>query len=226
MPQLYNLACRLHVTAGDDRPERDLARAKAMEPGRRLLREDPATTVFSADHDDYLTRHFGRLEIEVIAHFVGHTETAVAYRARRLGLRRAARHWELAKVMDWLGVDGPTLRDWGVELHRCCDRRGRVRTILVESTDLARALVRGGCWQRLVARGADQFFIREIIESVLSVQKHGAPWERLWVSHGHVCLNPFSSPSFGLFYSGDDPKMTGADLDPSEISPEQIHLLR
>lgn len=226
VPQLYNLACRLGVTAGENRPERDQARAAALDPSRRFLREDPKQTVFSESDNGYLERHFGQVEVEVIAHFTGHTETAIAYQARKLGLRRAARHWDMVKVLDWLGIDGATLKAWGVTPHHCCDRSGRVRIILLEAEEIARALVRGGCWQRLVARGADQFFIREVIESYLEIRQGKADWERTWVSHGHTCLNPFAGLSFGLFYSGDDPKMLGADLEPTELSREQIHLLR
>lgn len=225
-PQLYNLACRHRVTAGEDRPEREASRQAAIDPKRRELRENPDTIVWTRDDDDYLTRSFGRVEIEVLAHFTGHTETAIAHRARHLGLRKAARHWDVERVSDWLGMTAPEIAAMGVDLHRCCDQRGRMRIVLVETAQLGRALARGGRWQRLVARGADRFFIREVIEATLAERNGEDPWDPMWVSHGHTCINPFSGLSFGLFYAGDDPKLTGANFTVEELSPANIHLLR
>lgn len=225
-PQLYNLACRHRVTAGEDRPEREASRRAALDPARRTRRENPDTIVWSADDDAYLTRSFGRVEIEVLAHFTGHTETAIAHRARELGLRKAARHWDVERVAAWLGVDIADIAQMGVDLHRCCDRQGRTRITLVETVQLGRALARGGRWQRLVAAGADRFFIREVIEATLAEHRGEGEWDAMWVSHGHTCLNPFSGLSFGLFYAGDDPKLTGANFTLADVSPQNVHFLR
>lgn len=229
--RLYNLASRLKATSvASNEDNRLAARAAALDPSRLAEREDPRGTRFSAENDRYLATWFGRQEIEIIAMQIGHTEIATAYRARVLGLRRAVRHWELRHVLAWLGMDRATFdAELGVPVLECCDRYARVKIRLVDSAALTRRLVTGGCWQRLRAKGQlegremDMFFIHELIESAVS-QRNGIESDALWVSHGHICLNPLAPLSFGHFYGGDDPRIAAVcELTPEQISPNQVY---
>jgi hypothetical protein len=76
-------------------------------------------------------------------------------------------------------------------------------------------------WKELVdVYGADKFFIKDVVESVVAMQRNEANWEpNCWVSHGHTCLNPFSDTCFSWFYDGYDDKMAGFDLDPRDLAP-------
>lgn len=225
--KLYNLASRLKVTQhpGSEGRESDALRSvvdRAFAPERLLVREDPSECVFTSDDDDYLHRHFGRQHLAVMALHCNHTESAMTWRARKLGLRQPVRWWDLERVTAWLGMSGPALSRAGVHLYRCCDQRGRVRIVLVDAVELVNMLLDGGMWQSLVARGADQFFIRELIDAQLQVNRGQAEWEPTWVSHSHTCLNPFSSLSFGLFYDGSDDKLLGADFTPADLDPRRV----
>lgn len=226
LARLYNLASRLKVTAVADNEARlSAAVDEAMRPERRRLREDPRSTVFTAENDRYLTTWFGRQAIEIIALQIGHTEIATAYRARQLGLRRPARHWELRRVLAWLDIDLSGLTEMGVPVLDCCDRFARVKIQLVEGEALRRALIRGGRWQRLKQLGndIDLFFMKELIEAGLALRE-GAEPEALWVSHGHTCLNPLAPLSFGHFYNGDDRWISVVcELTPEETSPSQVY---
>ena len=95
--KLYNLASRLGAT-GKEGAERH-SYAVAREEERLLVREDPATTVFSSEADQYLRAEFGRRAAFVIAFHLHHTETAILYRARHLGLRRPVKYWD---IFPWL----------------------------------------------------------------------------------------------------------------------------
>jgi hypothetical protein len=82
--KLYNLASRLGAAG---RAASDAAGERARGAST-LVRTHPAQTVFTAAQDAYLRREFGRRSVEVIAYHLGHSEPAIAYRARRLALRR------------------------------------------------------------------------------------------------------------------------------------------
>jgi len=229
--KLYNLASRLGVTqrqgeAFADHNHVQEAQAVALDPQRLQLREDPGSCEFTDRDDAYLRRHFGRLPLGVIAFQRNHTEVAMAYRARRLGVRGFAHYYELQHVVAWLSISAPQLRARGVAVHPCCNRRGEVTAVLVSTLDLARAVMRDGWWRELSAGGADRFFLGELIESAAA--DAGAFEEDIWVSHGHTCLCPFAGLSYGLFYRGDDPKLTqmiGTGLTPEDLHPRRIHLL-
>lgn len=237
--KLYNLASRLGVTRAYD----DWYDGSKPDPtglcydprdDEELLkdREDPATTVFTAADDDYLRRHFGQQHLEQIAFMRDHTETAMAYRARKLGLRRAARYWDAWKVAAWLGLERRELKALctrlNVPLHECCDRQGQSRIWLLEAEDIYKLLLHNQLWKQLIAsKDADRWFIREILEATDAVKKGQLEYETsIWRSHGHTCLNPFSALCFGFFFTEDDPKMIGAHLTPADLSPRAIlHLI-
>jgi hypothetical protein len=152
------------------------------------------------------------------------TETAVAYRARQLGLRNIPKYYDLKKVAPWLGLSHRSvllLAKRGLEVHPCTDSNGRLCITLISTTSLARVLLKDRFWKLLADRyGADKFFIKDIVESVVALQKGEANWEpNCWVSHGHTCLNPFSEACFGLFFDGYDDKMAGYELDPRDLAP-------
>jgi hypothetical protein len=226
--KLYNLASRIDATrphagstddwAADDgySPERDYARL--------YLRDDYEAIEWTEDDDRVMVDHFGKTRIEELGVFLSRSETAVAYRARVLGLRNIPKYYDIKKVAPWLGIrvsDLLQLKRFGLEVFPCCDARGTVQITLVSTTSLARALLFRGLWKRLVDKfDADEIFIRDIIESIVDLQKGEAVWEpNPWVSHGHTSLNPYSSTCFGLFFDGHDSKMVGDDLDPRDLSP-------
>jgi hypothetical protein len=228
--KLYNLASRLLAT----RPHANSASEWVGEPegydatedeSRLWLRDDISSLFWDADDDRYLREHFGKTFIEAIGFMLNRTETACAYRARQLGLRAIPKHYDSRKVAAWLGLSERELgllSKIGLELHPCTDSTGYVQITLISTTSLARVLLKDRFWQRLVdKRDADEFFIRDVIESIAQLQREEAVWEpNAWVSHGHTCLNPFSETCFGLFYDGYDDKMSGAELEPSDLAPE------
>jgi hypothetical protein len=232
LQKLYNLASRLkstrgHATTHADWTAEDEQRYDAKEDVSRLkLRDDPDTLAWSAEDDRYLRDAWGETFIEQIAYMLNRTETAVAYRARELGLRNVPKYYDAKKVMMWLGLRPKeliALTKRGLELFPCCDRKGKVRITLVSTTSLARVLLRDNFWHKLVdLRNADRFFIKDIIESMVAIQNGDASWEpNCWVSHGHTCLNPYAEASFGWFFDGydRDPQACGLDLDPRDLSP-------
>lgn len=225
--KIYNLASRLGATRPHANSQQELTTDIGYDPtqdmARLFLRDDPDKP-WSKDDDRYLREHFGRTFIEAIGVFLNRSETAVAYRARQLGLRNVPKYYDVRKVAPWLGLslqDFFLLTRLGLELFPCTDRHGKLKITLVSTTSLARVLVYKRLWKRLVdKRDADIIFIRDIIESVAELQKGEAIWEpNPWVSHGHTCLNPFSEACFGWFYDGNDPGMAGEDLDPRDLHP-------
>lgn len=228
--RLYNLASRLKATSVASNEDVIVAaREAAMDPARRRLREEPRGLVFGPEADRYITRWWGRQEIEIIGMQTGHTEIAVAFRARQLGLRRPVRHWQLGHVIDWLDIDRPTFDQLGLPVLVCCDRFARPRIELIDAEVLAHFLTKGGRWQRMHAqlkaagRNMDLFFIHEVVGASLDLRR-GAEPEALWVSHGHICLNPLAPLSFGHFYSGEDPRIAAVcELTPEQTSPDQIY---
>jgi len=225
LEQLYNLANRMAITR---RPLEDLTDLSdgadpAFAPERLLLREDPDLATPDADGIDYLTRHFGRLYIEQIAFHIGHSETLVMYLARTMGLRRFCRHWEASKVMAWLGRSEEELTARGVDFYRCLDRRGREAITLISSTSLLRSLDAPGGYEWLHSSDADACFLRELEEMLDAIRTGDAEFEAgRWVSHGHVCLNPWGGVSFGLFDDGTDHKIPARDLHPSDLTAEAL----
>jgi hypothetical protein len=227
--KLYNLASRLvatrpHTNSHVEWSGEDAAYDATRDDSRLYLRDDPDKLSWSADDDRYLREHFGRTFVEAIGFMLNRTETAVSYRARELGLRNIPRYYDAKKVAAWLGIsmrDLLLLSRRGLDIFPCTDRYGKLKITLVSTTSLARVLLRDRLWKRLVDKfDADQFFVKDIIESIVALQREEAVWEpNSWVSHGHVSLNPFSEACFGWFYDGHDRKMAGADLDPRDLSP-------
>ena len=230
--KIYNLASRLEATRPHANSQQELTSDVGYDPTkdttRLFLRDDPDRP-WSEDDDRYLREHFGRTFIEAIAVFLNRSETAVAYRARKLGLRNVPKYYDAGKVAPWLGLslqDFFLLEKVGLEIFPCTDRHGRLRITLVSTTSLARVLLYKRLWKWLVdRRDADLIFIlifiRDVLESIAELQKGKAIWEpNPWVSHGHTCLNPFSEACFGWFYDGNDDKMAGADLDPRDLHPQ------
>lgn len=226
--KIYNLASRLEATRPHANSQQELTSDvgydATKDTTRLFLRDDPENLVWTEDDDRYLREHFGRTFIEEIGVFLNRSETAVAYRARQLGLRNVPKYYDVRKVAPWLGLslqDFFLLERLGLEIFPCTDRHGRIKVTLVSTTSLARVLLRGRLWKRLVdKRDADLIFIRDVLESIAELQKGKAIWEpNPWVSHGHTCLNPFSETCFGWFYNGNDDKMAGEDLDPRDLHP-------
>jgi hypothetical protein len=228
--KLYNLASRLLATRPHSGSENDWAIEEAgydasQDLTRLYLRDDPDQLTWNADDRRYLSEHFGRTFIEDIAFFLNRTETAVAYEARRMGLRNVPKYYDAAKVAPWLGISMSNLLKFsrlGLDIFPCCDRYGKLKITLISTTSLARFLLRDRLWRNLVDRyDADLFFIRDVIESAVELQKGNTVWEPdPWVSHGHTCLNPFADLSFGWFYHGRERAMDGLEeLDPRDLAP-------
>lgn len=224
LEQLYNLANRMSITR---RPLEDLTDLSsgsdpAFAPERLALR-DAWDAMPDADGVEYMTRHFGRLYIEQIAFHVGRSESLVMYRARQMGLRRFCRYWEAGKVTAWLDRSEEELAERGVDFYRCLDRRGAVAITLVSSTSLLRLIDQTDCLAWIRQANADRFFVAELEEMLAAVRGEVAEFEAgRWVSHGHVCLNPWGGVSFGLFDDGTDHKIPARDLHPSDLTAEAL----
>lgn len=229
LQKLYNMASRIDATRAHAGSTEDWMADDGYDAtqdwSRLYLRDDPETLTWSEDDDRFLNEHYGKTKIEEIGVFLNRSETAVAYRVRELGLRNVPKYYDIRKVAPWLGLkvsDVLLLTRMGLEAFPCCDPSGQIRITLVSTTSLARTLLRGRLWKRLVDKyDADEFFVRDIIESIVALQKEEAVWEPSpWVSHGRVSLNPYSETCFGLFYDGFDEKMAGDDLDPRDLHPD------
>ena len=228
--KLYNLASRLlatrpHANSANEWVGEEDGYDATEDISRLYLRDNPGTLEWLDDDDRYLREHFGKTFLESIAFMLNRTETACAYRARQLNLRSIPKYYDQRKVAAWLGLspsDMKVLHKRGLELYPCTNSHGQVKITLISTTSLARVILRDQLWKHLVdRRDADIFFIRDVVESILSLQKSETSWEQNpWVSHGHTCLNPFSDACFGWFYDGFDEKMAGADLDPADLTPE------
>lgn len=229
--KLYNLASRLLATrphSGSDNEwtAEDSGYDASADRSRLYLRDDPDALQWTPDDKRYLKEHFGKTFVEDIAFFLNRTETSVAYQARKMGLRNIPKYYDAAKVASWLGVSSKSLLSLsrvGLDVFPCVDRKGQLQITLVSTTSLARVLLRQRFWKLLVDRyDADLYFIRDVIESVVDLQKGKAVWEPdPWVSHGHTCLNPFADLSFGWFYHGRERAMEGLEnLDPRDLSPQ------
>jgi hypothetical protein len=214
VPKLYNLASRLGAT-GKEGVDETGGNVEAHEDERLLLREDPDSTEFSLESDRYLRAEFGRRTVEAIAFHLHHSETAILYRARQLGLRQPVKYWNTVKVAAWFGIADDELRQLGregLDIYPLGDRNGRVALEVVSTTSLGRWLAQADNIERLRTREADEFFIREIIESISTLVLRETEFERCkFLSHGHVCQNPFTENSFGLFCTNSDRQRAGED---------------
>lgn len=221
--KMYNLASRLGVTrthhdgvqVGESDGPSELYDA-TTDGSRLTLRESPATTTFSAEDDTFLRENFGSQTIEQIAFRCEHTTTAMSYRARVLGLRRPVKWWQTEQVEAWLNLapaDWGALQADGLEVAELTNRFGKVRRRLVSTLSLSRWLTQGNRWQILVSeRGADEFFCRDIIESVADLQSGATRWEGCaFLSGGHVCMNPRAGISMGLFCPNNERYAAGRD---------------
>lgn len=145
------------------------------------MREEPSTTEFTAEDDKFIITNYGRMSIVNIALARQHSETAILYRARQLKrqkvdadgnllpprpLRRPAVGYPIHRVAKWLGLSEDEVKDLrrvGVQVRPLLNRRGEIQDYWVISRTLAPFLREYGV--RLAKdKGADLFFIREIIE--------------------------------------------------------------
>lgn len=245
--QLYNLANRLNVTRTHRDAGAEGGRSSPSFAAERLrIREDPDTVEFSDYADDYLGRHFGpdarnRRHLEEIAFHLDHSESAVMYRARHRGLRRFCKYWQADKVIGWTGLETNRLREIGVDFFPCIDRDGEVAITLVSTSSLLRLIAASGGDDHpegappaakfdmvdrraeLLEAGIDLFFLRELDELHMAVMAGTVRWERSrWVSHGHICLNPWAGLSFMLFDDGRDHKVMARDLHPADLHPSLL----
>lgn len=230
--KMYNLASRLGVTrthhdglVGADNDNGGELYDATTDASRLTLRESPADTVFNDADDTFLRENFGSQTIEQIAFRCEHTTTAMSYRARILGLRRPTKWWPAEQVEAWLSLapaDWAALQAEGLELAELTGRSGKVVKRLVSTISLGRWLTQGARWQRLVSElGADEFFIRDVIESIDELRKQATRWEGCaFLSAGHVCMNPRAGISMGLFCPNNERYDAGRDPNCDEKDKE------
>lgn len=212
--KLYNLASRLGATGRDGASRAAVMHADSEHAGRR--REDPDTTTFTEQADRYLRDEFGRRTVEEIAVYLRHTPTAVLYRARKLGLRKPVKYWPARKVAAWLSISMDQLReltDEGIDIIPQADRDGRLTLEVVSTTSLGRWLRNEKNLAKVREAGADEFFIREILETLEEIASGKSEWERCkFLSYGHVCQNTYAKlTSYGLFCTNTDRQGAGQD---------------
>jgi len=211
--KLYNLASRLGATGKEGSKNHTYALAEGEE--RLLVREDPGSTTFTPDADHYLRAEFGRRAASVIAFHLHHTETSVLYRARHLGLRQPVKYWDIVKVAFWLGLELNELQSMdkeGLDIYPFHDpQTGRLVKEVVSTISLARWIAQPKHKKLLAERNADEFFLKEIEESVEEIQAHRVEFERCkFLSHDHICMNTYAV-SFGLYCTNTDRQRAGED---------------
>jgi hypothetical protein len=222
--KLYNLASRLGATAEESGVE---------ESGKQFIKENPKTTKFTRDADRYLKDEFGRREIEKIAYHLGHSETAIFYRARHLGLRLPVKYWRLDKVATWLDRTPDEIKEWkeeGLDIHPLGNRNRELVIEVISTTSLGRWMQEKGNMKRLrEGHDIDEFFVLEIKETIKDLMNQETQFERCkFLSHGHVCQNPFTQNSYGLFCTnnekyraGEDPRCSVRTLAIEDLDPEE-----
>jgi hypothetical protein len=227
--KLYNLASRLGATGKEEAKSQTYALAE--EEDRLLVREDPSKTEFTPEADRYLKDNFGRRAASVIAFHLHHTETAVLYRARHLDLRRPVKYWDVVKVAFWLGLELHELQERvreGLDIYPFHDpQTGRLVKEVVSTISLARWMAKPEVRKLLADRNADEFFLREIAESVEGIQAQRAEFERCkFLSHDHICMNTYAV-SCGLYCTnterqraGEDPNCSVRTMEIDDLRPD------
>jgi hypothetical protein len=223
--KLYNLASRLGAAATDLQPGDHLD----AHSNRRLLeREDPDEINFSAASDRYLRSEFGRRGIEDIAYHLKHSETAILYRARKLGLRKPVKYWRTSKVALWFDMElneFHKIKD--LDVYPLYYRNGEEVFKVVSTSSLARYIENKKNLDSLNKRNPDKFFLLELQESVQDLVEGEVDFESCkFLSHGHVCQNPYTESSFGFFctnnekyFAGEDPACRVRHLEIEDLDP-------
>jgi hypothetical protein len=223
MAHLYSAANKHGVTSR--RGSRgDAGSAEAGDPERLKLREHPDSARFSERDDEYLTRNFGsRRTLEEIALATGHTEIAMAVRARQLGLRQFCKYWELEKVLGWTGVSREELENYGMLTYPVTDLDGKVRITLASSSSLSRMVADPVILPLLRAAGCDEFFVLELSDLWSANRDDQLVSEpSCWISHAHTCLNPRAGEVFRASFSGKD--LSNAQKT-RNIDPRPFHIM-
>lgn len=179
LQKLYNLASRIkatrrhRTTAEEWTSEDELRYDPSTDRARLEIRDDPETLEWTKGDERYLKQNWKIYKIEDIAFQLNRSETAVAYRARKLGLRQVAKYYDMEKVGPWLGLtqkDMINLQEKGLELKPCTDYRGEYKLTLVSAASLYRLLRNEKLRTFLIQnRRADRFFIMDVIESMEGV---------------------------------------------------------
>lgn len=226
--KLYNLASRLGAAAQDLQPGQH---TDAHSSQRLLEREDPSTVTWSKNADRYLKSEFGRRGIEDISYHLKHSEAAVLYRARHLGLRKPVKYWRTDKVARWFDMeleDFHALADEGLDIYPMHYRNGIEVFKVVSTSSLARWISVPENLNALKDRSPDEFFILELQESIEDLTNKKTEFESCkFLSHGHLCQNPFTEFSFGFFCTnnekykaGEDPVCRVRDLEIEDLNPK------
>lgn len=226
--KLYNLASRLGATGKNEAEQ--LSLDKANESERLLIRQTPVETTWTPVAKEYLAAEFGRKTVEAIAFHLHHSETSVLYQARKLGLRLPVKHWNLVKVSAWLGFSEEELRELdveGLDIYPLHDLSGHLTLEVISTTSLGRWMQIEKNLKKLNDAGADEFFILEIQESLKDLASGTTEWESCkFLSHGHVCMNPYTEVSFGVYCTntdrqraGEDPSCSARTLDIADLRP-------
>lgn len=220
MAHLYSFANKAGATKSRGRRGQDARSSEAYDPSRLAVREDPANTKFTERDDEHLRSNFGlRRPLEEIALATQHTETALMYRARHLGLRHFCKYWPLEKVLGWTGMSREELEKHGMLTYPVTDQSGKVKITLASSSSLARMIADPVILPLLKASKCDLFFIAELTELWHANRSGKIFWEpSCWVSHAHTCLNPRSGEAFGHSYDGRDQKVPNVDPRPFDIT--------
>lgn len=225
--KLYNLASRLGCAGSDDSSAWGTVTSDPED--RQIIKERPGETKFTKQDDAYLRKSFGTLPIEDIAYHIGHSEPATLYRSRELGLRLPVKYWRTNKVALWLGMSEEDVHcALELDVHPLCDRDGDVQLHLVSTSSLGRWLSLKKTEKFLKDRDPDEFFILEIKETLSELADRKTRFESCkFLSHGHVCMNPFTDLSFGLFCTnnerykaGEDPVCTVRTFAIEDLRPE------
>lgn len=190
MGMLYNAASGLGVTCG-----------RGHEPSA-LAHGTPFPTAFTERDDAYIKSAWPLMAVERIARQRDYSLAAILYRARQLGCRKAAAYWPLERLAQSLRLPMDEIRRRD-DLERWQLDNGRW---VVGSCSLVRWFMHE--WDELVAGGADEHLLHEVLESYHELMDMQLEYERCkYLSPEHICMNPHAGLQFG--HSCSQIKRTG-----------------
>jgi hypothetical protein len=199
MTMMYNAASGLEITCG---------RGGSLAP---LEQRTAFPAAFSERDDEYITNAFQLRRVEEIARQRGYSVAAILYRARHLGCRRPAAYWPALQIATCLNLPlEQVLRREGLERWQLDNGQ-----VLIGACSLVQWFVDE--WDALVAGGADEHLLHEVVEGYHDLMAMTTEFERCkYLSAEHVCMNPRAGLQYahsctqlqraGGYEAGENPK--------------------
>lgn len=221
--KLYNLASRLKATRTTNEDDMHMGIEQADDVEAMLLKDQNAkviskisTTVFTEADDEYLKNHWGNTKLSMISAQRRHSEPALLYRARHLGLRKLQPQWDIKDVSRYISLPEDYLLH--ISELQIMSTQSSVENKLAHKFVSTINLYN---WIQTVdlmqdSNGSvDEFFLKELEESHDGIMNLRERWEGCkFITPDHRCSNPASFNSYGLYCAkvegqheaGEDPK--------------------